>query len=93
MVDAPAQAATDLPVPAVLDTAFVEMIQTSDFHWPERLAVEHVHVGIAEIAAAALVLAIAAAVLLLTRFVVLAWRAICILTRRRRPVGPWPNDG
>ena len=42
------------------------------FHWPERLAVERVHVGIAEVAAAALVLAIAAAVLVLTGFVVLA---------------------
>jgi len=72
MVDAPAQAATDLPVPAVLDTAFVEMIERSDFHWPERLAVERVHGGIAEVAAAALVLAIAAAVLVLTGFVVLA---------------------
>jgi hypothetical protein len=77
MVDEPAQAATDLRVPAV-DTAFVEMIERCDFHWPEGLAVECVHVGIAEIAAAALVLAIGAAVLLLAGFVVFAWRAICI---------------
>jgi hypothetical protein len=48
------------------------MIERSDFHWPERLAVERVHVGIAEVAVAALVLAIAAAVLVLTGFVALA---------------------
>lgn len=61
---------TVLPLPAVLDTAFVEMMETCDFDWRESLAVDRVHVGIAEIAGAALLLA---------GFVVLAWRTIFML--------------
>jgi hypothetical protein len=67
---------TVLPVPGALATAFVEMVEGCDFDWPESLGVDSIDIGIAEIAAAALVLAIAMAALLLARFVVLAGRTI-----------------
>jgi hypothetical protein len=52
------------------------MVEGCDFDWPESLGVDSIDIGIAEIAAAALVLAIAMAALLLARFVVLAGRTI-----------------
>jgi hypothetical protein len=44
-------------MPADLDTALAEIAEGCCFYWPESLAVERVHVGIAEIVAAAFVFA------------------------------------
>jgi hypothetical protein len=55
---------------ADLDTAFDEIAEGCCFDWPKSLAVERLHVGIAELAAAAFVFA---------GFVVRARQTICML--------------
>jgi hypothetical protein len=57
-------------MPADLDTAFDEIAEGCCFDWPKNLAVERLHVGIAEILAAAFVFA---------GFVVRARQTICML--------------
>ena len=60
-------------MPADLDTALAEIAEGCCFYWPESLAVERVHVGIAEIVAAAFAFA---------GFVVLAQRTFYLAFHR-----------
>lgn len=64
------QSSKDLPTR--LDTVFVETLEKVRFNWPESLAVERIRIGIAEIGATMVVLAV---------LTVLARRAIFILVR------------
>jgi hypothetical protein len=43
------QSKQDLSMASGLDTAFVEMIEQAEFHWPERLSGEKIRIGSAEI--------------------------------------------